>query len=195
VVFPFLLFTLTLYHIYPESQEKILHKLDVIRLNKIPEKIGATMGANSLTPNQLTLLARPPAVNTLLIHSLTDYQSVFLQVNTLANIDIVDAFAQPDADIAVATQAAMQQRADFLGSFAGNSGNTDLPASFIFHNFAVAQSQTLAFFDIPNGADIDSTVGSILHNFSFLVFGIFLSLSDYILSHPTEKSKNFFRPI
>ena len=153
------------------------------------------MGANSLTPNQMTLLTRPPAVNALLVHSLTDYQRIFLQVNTLANIDVVDAFAQPDADITVAAQAAMQQRADFFGSFAGNSGDADLPASFIFYNFAVAQSQTLAFFDISNGADIDSTIGSILHNFSFLVFGIFLSLSAYILSHPAEKNKNFFRSI
>jgi hypothetical protein len=66
------------------------------------------MGANSLTPNQLTLFTRPPAVNALLIHSLADYQRIFLQVNTLANIDVVDAFAQPDADVAVTTQAAVQ---------------------------------------------------------------------------------------
>ena len=153
------------------------------------------MDANSLTRNQLSLLTRPPAVNALLIHSLADYQRVFLQVNALANIDVVDAFTQPDADIVVATQAAMQQRADFFGGFAGNSSDADLPASFIFYNFAVAQSQALAFFDIPDGADIDSTVSGVFHINSPLVFGIFLSLSDYMIPHPETNCKHNFSKI
>jgi hypothetical protein len=72
----------------------------------------------------------------------------------------------------VAAQTVMEKCADFLGSFTSNSGDTDLPSGFIFHNFTVAESQTFTILNVADGADIDSSVGGVLHINSPLVFGI-----------------------
>jgi hypothetical protein len=102
---------------------------------------------------------------------------------------------QPNADVSVAAQAAMQQRTDFLRCFAGDSRDANLPAGLIFYYFTIAQCQAAIFGDIADSANIDSTIGSILHNFSFPVFGIFLSLSEYIITHDTQKVKHNFPKI
>jgi hypothetical protein len=122
------------------------------------------------------MLAGSPSINGLLIGCLANCQRIFLGGDPLANIDIINSIIEPDTNISVAAQTMMEKGADFFRSFASNSGDTDLPTGFIFYNFAVAESQTFAVLDVADGADIDSSIGGILHINSPLVFGIFRSL-------------------
>ena len=55
-------------------------------------------------PDQLTLLPRTPAVNALLIHQLAHCYGVLLGGDAFTNVDVVDAFAQPNTDVTLATQ-------------------------------------------------------------------------------------------
>jgi hypothetical protein len=122
------------------------------------------------------MLAGSPSINGLLIGCLANCQRIFLGGDPLANIDIINSIIEPDTNISVAAQTMMKKGADFFRSFTGNSGDTNLPAGFIFYNFAVAESQAFAVLDVTDGADVDSSVGGILHINSPLVFGIFRSL-------------------
>ena len=58
----------------------------------------------------------------------------------------------------------MEEVADFFGSLAGDTRYADLPAGLVFYDFSIPKGQTLVLCDIADGADIDSTVGSVLHN-------------------------------
>jgi hypothetical protein len=134
------------------------------------------MAPTLLTVNQLSMLAGSPSINGLLIGCLANCQRIFLGGDPLADINIINSIIEPDTHISVAAQTMVKKGADFFRSFASNSGDTDLPSGFIFHNFTVAEGQTFAILDVADGADIDSSVGGILHINSPLVFGIFRSL-------------------
>jgi hypothetical protein len=129
------------------------------------KKIGELPDFFSFTPNQLTILSGSPSVNTLLIHNLADFQSILLGGDSLAYIDVVDAFAVPDADVASSADYMVEDFADLFGSLYFDAHDADLPASLVFHDFAVAESQTLVFFDIADGTDVDSSAGNVLHNY------------------------------
>lgn len=89
-------------------------------------------------------------------------------MKSLADIDIVDAAGVPDADITLAAEAMVEKVADLFGSLAGDARYADLPAGLVFYDFPIPKGQTLVLCDIADGADIDSMVGSVLHNsFSF----------------------------
>lgn len=118
----------------------------------------------NLAPDQLTLFSGTPSVDALLVHDLADYQSIFLGLDSLADVDIVDTARVPDADVALAADAVVEEVADLFGGFAGDARYADLPACLIFHDFTIAEGESLVIFDIADGADIDSSVGSVLHN-------------------------------
>ena len=90
------------------------------------------------TPYQLTSLTRFPAVNALLVHSLTEEQGFVLCGNSLADVDVVNAIAEPDADVSNTTQGAMDNCGNFFRGTALNAFDANLPASLIFNDFAVA---------------------------------------------------------
>ena len=129
------------------------------------------------TPDQLTLFPGRPAVNALLVHDFANRQSVLLGGYALTNVYIVDAVAKPDADVAFATHALMQDFADLFWSLALDAGDTDLPSGLILNDLAVAKSQTFIISQIADGADIDAMISSVLHNsFSFLLEAFALPL-------------------
>ena len=122
----------------------------------------------NLAPDQLTLFSGTPSVDALLVHDFADFQSRFLGLDSLADVDIVDTARVPDADVTLAADAVVQEVAHFFGGLAGDARYADLPASLVFYDLAVAEGQALVFCDIADSADIDSTIGSVLHNsFSF----------------------------
>ena len=122
----------------------------------------------NLAPDQLTFFPGPPTVDALLIHNLAGFQSHFFGLKSLADIDIVDTARVPDADVTLATEAMMEEVADLFGGLAGDARYADLPAGLVFYDFSIPKGQTLVLCDIADGADIDSAVGSVLHNsFSF----------------------------
>ena len=107
-----------------------------------------------------------------MVHDLADFQSVLLCGDPLADVDIVDAFAKPDSDVAGSADPMMKNFADLFGGLDFDAGDADLPAGSVFYDFAIAESQALIVCDVADGANIDSAVGGILHNsFSFLVSG------------------------
>ena len=118
----------------------------------------------NLAPDQLTLFSGSPSVDALLVHNLADFQSRFFGLDSLTDIDIVDTARVPDADVALATDAVVEEVADLFGGFAGDARYADLPASLVFHDLAVAEGEPLVVCDIADSADIDSTIGSVLHN-------------------------------
>jgi hypothetical protein len=130
----------------------------------------------SLAPDQLTVLSGSPSVDALLIHDFANFQSILLGGDSLAYVDVVDAFAVPDADVASSADSMVEDFADLFGSLYFDAHDADLPASLVFHDFAVAESQTFVVLDVADRADIDSSIGSILHNFYLLLFSFFLSL-------------------
>ena len=121
-----------------------------------------------------------PRENAYLIAGSSDFEGFALCAYAVALVDVVDAFAQPDADVALATQAAVQQRADFFGRLAGHTGDTDLPAGLVFYNFTIAQCEAFAFADVADGADVDATIGGILHiKFSFRLLFYYFNSCKY----------------
>lgn len=125
-----------------------------------------------LAPYELASLAGSPSVNTLLVHDLADFQGILLCGDSLADVNIVDAFAEPDADVAGSADSMVENFADFFGGLDFDAGDADLPAGSVFYDFAIAEGQALVVCDVANGANIDSVVGDVLHNsFSFLVSG------------------------
>ena len=118
----------------------------------------------NLAPDQLTLFSRTPSVDALLVHNLANLQCVLLGLDSLADVDVVDTARVPDADVALATDAVVKEVADLFGGFAGDARYAYLPASLILYDFTIAEGQALVFCDIADGADIDSTIGSVLHN-------------------------------
>ena len=114
-----------------------------------------------VAPYQLTAT---PAIDALLVHQLTHSQCIVLGGDTLADVDVVDAFAQPDADVTLATKQAMDYCADLFWSGAGDALQADLPASAVFHDFTIPKGKTAFIGDIANGANIDATIGSVLHS-------------------------------
>ena len=104
----------------------------------------------------------------MLIHNLADFQGVLLSGDSSTDIDIVDAAGIPDTDVAFAAAAMVEEIANLFGGLAGDARYADLPAGFVFYDFSISKGQTLVLCDIADGADIDSAVGSVLHNsFSF----------------------------
>lgn len=93
----------------------------------------------SFTPNQLTLFSRLPSVDALLIHQFADCQRILFGLDSFADVDIVDAFAEPDADVALAAHIAVQDAGNFFSGLDFNASDADLPASLIFYDFAVAK--------------------------------------------------------
>jgi hypothetical protein len=100
-----------------------------------------------------------------LIHQLADLQSILLSGDSLADVDVVDAIAVPDTDVALATQVTVQNLADLFRSAAFDTLDADLPTGFVLNDFAVAKGQAFIVNQILNGANIDATIGSVLHNF------------------------------
>ena len=124
-------------------------------------------------------LAGPPSVNALLVHNLANLYGVLLCSNTLADVDVVDALTEPDADVAFATHLAVQDEGNFFGGFGFDTGNANLPASLVFYNLTIAEGQAFIILDVADSADIDSSVGDVLNNsYSFLFSG----LSSLLLS-------------
>ena len=119
-----------------------------------------------------------PSVDALLIHNLADFQGVLFSGDSSTDIDIVDAAGIPDADVAITTDTMMEEVADFFGSPAGDTRYADLPAGLVFYDFSIPKGQTLVLCDIADGADVDSAVGSVLHNsFSFHIKQFRLKIS------------------
>ena len=107
-----------------------------------------------------------------MVHDLADFQGVLLCGDSLADVDIVDAFAEPDADVAGSADSMVENFADLFGGLDFDAGDADLPAGSVVDNFAIAESQALIICDVADGANIDSAVGGVLHDsFSFLVSG------------------------
>lgn len=150
------------------------------------------MAPTLLAVNQLSVLAGSPSVNGLLIGCLTNCQRIFLGGDPLANIDVINSIVKPDTHIAMAAQTVMQQLADFFGSATGDTSNSNLPAGLVLHDLTIAEGQTFAVLDVADGADIDSSVGGVLHIYSPLVFGISVPFLyfNYITSMRKVK-KNF----
>ena len=143
----------------------------------------------SFTPNQLTLFSRLPSVDALLIHNFADFQRILLGGDSLAYIDVVNAFAVPDADVASSTDSVVEDFADFFGSLYFDAHDADLPTSLVFHDFAVAECQTLVVLDVADGADIDSSIGGVLHNFYLLCCFV---LCTFIIAGSSLFVKCFF---
>ena len=132
--------------------------------------------------NQLTVLARTPAVNTLLIHCFTNSQSGCLGGDALANVNVIDAIGEPDADVALSADGAVDDFACLFGSLTFQTVEADLPASLVFNDFSVPQGQAVILCEVADGANIDAAISSILHNFlSFLCQALGL-LSDLIIA-------------
>ena len=93
-----------------------------------------------LAPYKLSSLAGSPSVNALLVHDLADFQGVLLCGDPLADVDIVDAFAEPDADVAGSADSMMKNFADFFGGLYFEAGDADLPAGSVFYDFTIAES-------------------------------------------------------
>ena len=126
----------------------------------------------------MTFFPESPSVDALLIHNLADFQGVLFSGDSSTDIDIVDAAGIPDADVAITTEAMVEEVADFFGSLAGDTRYADLPSSLVFYDFSISEGQTLVLCDIADGADIDSAVGSVLHNsFSFHIKQFRLKIS------------------
>ena len=129
-------------------------------------------GISLLTPYKLSSLAGSPPVNALLVHDLADFQGVLFGGDSLADVDVVGAFTEPDSDVAGSADSMMKNFADLFGGLDFDAGDADLPAGSVFYDFSIAEGQTLIVCDVADGANIDSVVGDILHNsFSFLVSG------------------------
>ena len=92
-----------------------------------------------LTPYELASLAGPPSINALLVHDLADLHNILLCGDPLADVDVVDALTEPDADVAFATHFAVQDERNFFGSLNFDAGDADLPASFVFYNLTIAK--------------------------------------------------------
>jgi len=137
----------------------------------------------------LTVLSRSPSVDALLIHDFADLQSVLLGGDSLAYIDVVNAFAVPDADVASSADSMVEDFADLFGGLYFDTHDADLPASLVFHDFAVAESQTLVVLDVADGADIDSSIGDVLHNFYLLCCFV---LCTFIIAGSSLFVKCFF---
>ena len=132
-----------------------------------------------LAPYQLASLAGSPSVNALLVHNLANLHGILFGSDPLADIDVVDAFTEPDADVAFAAHFTVQYAGNFFGSFGFDAGDADLPAGFVFYDFTIAEGQAFVVLNVTDGANIDSSVGSVLHNsYSFLFSG----LSSLLLS-------------
>jgi hypothetical protein len=123
-----------------------------------------------LAPDQLARFPGCPAIDALLIHQLADAQCILFGGDSLADIDIVDTAGVPDSDVALPTQVAMEDSGHFLSGLNFDTLNADLPTGLIFYDLAIPEGQTAVFSDIADGADIDLTIGDVLHNFnSFLL--------------------------
>jgi hypothetical protein len=132
----------------------------------------------NLAPDQLALFSGAPSVDALLVHDFADFQSRFFGLDSLADIDIVDTARVPDADVTFATEAMVEEVADLFGGLAGDARYADLPASLVLYDFSIPKSQTLVVSQVADGADIDSTIGSVLHNsFSFHIKRFRLKIS------------------
>lgn len=121
----------------------------------------------NLAPDQLTLFSGSPSVDALLIHNLADLQGGSLSLDSLADIDIVNTVGIPDTDVALATHVAMNDSGYFLGGLAFDARYADLPAGLVLDFLAIAEGDALVVSQLADGADIDSTIGSVLHNNSF----------------------------
>lgn len=121
----------------------------------------------NLAPDQLTLFSGAPSIDALLVHDSADRKGVSLGLDSLADIDIVDAIGVPDTDVAFATHVAMEDSGYFLGGSDFDAGYTNLPASFILDFLTIAEGDALIVSQFADSADIDSTIGSVLHNDSF----------------------------
>jgi hypothetical protein len=140
-----------------------LRCLSIVSWKKVRSFLG-------FAPYQLTSLAGAPSVDTLLIHNLTDFQGVLLGGNALADIHIVNAIGEPDTHIAFAAHALVENFANFFWGSALSASNANLPTSLVFYDFTIAKGQALIVSQIADSADIDSTIGDVLHNFnSFLL--------------------------
>lgn len=121
----------------------------------------------NLAPDQLTIFSGSPSVDALLVHDSADLQGDSLGLDSLADIDIVDTAGVPDANVALATHVAMDDSGYFFGGLALDARYADLPAGLILDFLAIAEGDALVVSQLADGADIDSTIGSILHNDSF----------------------------
>lgn len=138
-------------------------------------------------PYELASLARFPSVDALLVHNPADFQGVPLCSDPLADVDVVDAFAEPDADVAFATHFTVQDAGNFLSGLDFDAGDADLPASLVFYDLTIPKSQTFVILNIADGADIDSSVGSVLHNsYSFLFLGLPLPFCTLIIAQDSS---------
>ena len=132
-----------------------------------------------LAPYELASLAGPPSVNALLVHNLANLHGILFGGDPLADVDVVNSLTEPDAEVAFAAHLAVQDAGNFFGGFGFDAGDADLPASFVFYDFTIAESQAFIVLDVADGADIDSTISDVFHNlFSFLFSG----LSSLLLS-------------
>jgi len=169
--------------LYKNSQHIYFFKMRLLptkqeTLKKLP-RLGEPV---LLAPYELTTLARTPTVDAELICGTCDRQSVFLGGDTLADVHIVDAFAEPDADIALAAHRAVQDCGDLFGSAALDTSNADLPSGLVTNDFAVAESQAVIFGDVADGADVNAAVSDVSHSDNLLFFwGVPLCCIYYII--------------
>ena len=122
----------------------------------------------NLAPDKLAFFSGCPSVDALLVHNLADCESISLSLDSLTDIDIVDTIGVPHTDIAFAAHVAMEDSGYFLRGSDFNAGYTDLPASLILDFLTIAEGDALIVSQLANGADIDSSVGSVLHMIHFL---------------------------
>lgn len=109
------------------------------------------------------MLSGSPAEDLLLITQAAQLECVLFCGGVLAVVHIVDAIAQPDAaDLGLCT---MQVLGDLFRGAALDADQADLPASLIFYDLAILQGQTLTLLDVADGADINFTTSSVLHDY------------------------------
>lgn len=132
----------------------------------------------NLAPDQLTLFSGVPSVDALLVHHSTDCQCILFGSDALADIHVVDTIGEPDADVAFATHGTMEDFADLFGGLALDARHADLPAGLVLNFLAIAEGDALVISQLADSADIDSTIGSVLHNsFSFHIKRFILKIS------------------
>ena len=131
----------------------------------------------------MTSLARTPAVDTLLVAGIADFQRLLLGVYSLGEIHIVDTFGEPHTEETLAANGAVEDFANFFCGLNFQAVGGYLPASLVFNNLTIAEGKAFIVSQLADGVDICFAVCSVLLNLSpSFSEGLFLSLCVFIIA-------------